>query len=441
MSVVAKIDSDDWSDHFKELESYVESVSIYNEKVEILLKDALESVEFSLDPCVLPGRKSITKENCGTIKKVITCKDHPNEYIIIRNYCYQPGCPLCFKMWAKKQGSIAGNKFMGFRKLLVKEGIIPKYYKRLARHYILSPPIEEAKDKLSDEGYKAFRTWGKEKAVELGIVGGHLVVHSKRRHCTRCDKDEYGCNCEDPTFHFVYSPHFHVVGYGFIPESEKGQEWVVKNLGLRESIGKTISYELSHAGLYYETIMRRKRRTRHEINIGVKLEDQPEYEVEQLQQSSIWFGVMRNGYLKTFREKDVEEVRCAICNMPYYELECGFSIDVEGLGKRIIESYDDWSPIKNKLMIYGKKVRILFEKKRYGVYYKGGDKWDGGERCCGETYDLEFGKKYLEKVIKFKFEIKDHVRRGKIIRTGRSIKSELSIIFSDIISKLRKKKL
>jgi len=47
------------------------------------------------------------------------------------------------------------------------------------------------------------------------------------------------------------SPHFHILGYGWVHHVKENYEsngWIVKNLGIRNSVRATAHYQLSHCG-------------------------------------------------------------------------------------------------------------------------------------------------------------------------------------------------
>jgi hypothetical protein len=79
-------------------------------------------------------------------------------------------------------------------------------------------------------------------ARAAGLRGGCLIFHPWREH-----KDETGRGLGD----WFWSPHFHIVGYGWISQTAYARTgWVVKNHGLRKSVYETLSYQLSHAGVH-----------------------------------------------------------------------------------------------------------------------------------------------------------------------------------------------
>jgi len=77
-------------------------------------------------------------------------------------------------------------------------------------------------------------------AGEVGFLGGSCIFHPFRE--------------DEPTKRWYVSPHFHMIGYGWIKRVKESYEksgWVARNLGVRESVSATAFYQLSHAGVWY----------------------------------------------------------------------------------------------------------------------------------------------------------------------------------------------
>jgi len=75
---------------------------------------------------------------------------------------------------------------------------------------------------------------------KVGCYGGTMIFHAYRDKLIDDQKIWY------------YSPHFHVVGYGWIAGADKTYQehgWVIKNIGIRKSVFQTLFYQLSHCAL------------------------------------------------------------------------------------------------------------------------------------------------------------------------------------------------
>ena len=83
-----------------------------------------------------------------------------------------------------------------------------------------------------------------------------------------------------------FSPHFHIIGYGWIKGTKKLYQdtgWIVQNHRIRETVGGTAYYQLSHAG----------------IRAGIHV--------------VTWFGDLSWRALKKIPEPPAEPETCPIC--------------------------------------------------------------------------------------------------------------------------------
>lgn len=99
---------------------------------------------------------------------------------------------------------------------------------------------------LVEKEYPKIRVLVYKVLKEVGFYGGSMIFHPFRL-------SDLGV--------WYFSPHFHVVGYGWINGEKvskvyEKREIVIKNLGLRKNVGATALYQLSHAGVNgkYHTI-------------------------------------------------------------------------------------------------------------------------------------------------------------------------------------------
>jgi hypothetical protein len=128
---------------------------------------------------------------------------------------------VCWKSWAWRAAGRISHRIAEARKRLVRH--------RRPVHVVVSPCQADwglAEPVLRRKAYKIAR--------EAHVEGGTTVYHEKRK--------ERGV--------WVVSPHFHIVGFGWIRGAARVYErsgWVVKNKGLRESVRRTAWYQLTHA--------------------------------------------------------------------------------------------------------------------------------------------------------------------------------------------------
>jgi len=123
-----------------------------------------------------------------------------------------------------------------------------------AFHVILSPPQNHRWDTSAQ--YRQDRRRAYEIAKLHGLDGGSLIPHPYRLRCQKCKSTipdhRKCCSCGSSEFEWFFSPHFHVIGFGWIQNTAEGYQehgWVVKNLKDRKSVFYTFQYILSHAGV------------------------------------------------------------------------------------------------------------------------------------------------------------------------------------------------
>jgi len=124
-----------------------------------------------------------------------------------------------------------------------------------AFHVILSPPQNHRWDTAAQ--FLSDRRAAYEIAKLHGLDAGALIPHPYRLRCKKCkstipDHHKTCPKCGSSEFEWYFSPHFHVIGFGWIVDTGQGyleHGWVVKNLRDRKSIYYTFQYILSHAGV------------------------------------------------------------------------------------------------------------------------------------------------------------------------------------------------
>jgi len=189
----------------------------------------------------LPGHGH-ARSDCGEFFTV-GCLDHGYIEKHIKT-CMRADCPICRQKWAGRLAGKAENRISQVR------GLGPP------KHVMVSVPQEDWGLVQSD--YPKLRTKVYKILKRVGVRGGLLIFHPLRRKCPRCgaipQMGHKTClNCNNYWFEWYFSPHFHVVGFGWIEGT--GAEYlksgyVVKNIGRRKSVGGTVLYQLSHAGVH-----------------------------------------------------------------------------------------------------------------------------------------------------------------------------------------------
>jgi len=171
--------------------------------------------------------------------------------------CFRAQCPTCFNNWIRREAARAEHRL---RSCKTKERPI---------HVVVSPPRKDWTQQVEAMRVKAYKM-----AKRAGFWGGCCVPHLLRKG--------------------RFSPHFHMLGYGWItrtPEVYRSTGWLVKNLRLRKSLGKTLRYELGHAAVHQQG-------KRHVLT---------------------WFGSLAYSRFKAPPIEE-EEPHCPLCMMPLVRL-------------------------------------------------------------------------------------------------------------------------
>jgi hypothetical protein len=170
---------------------------------------------------------------CGlwNTKGCLHVEDHYYEHreeVYVRRYqrsCFRPVCEICYKKWIGRQANVSTRKIERYSK---REKMSPVHLVLSVSHWDYDLDFTKMKKKV------------RKILKEIKIRGGSIIFHPFRfNKKIRC---------------WYYSPHFHVVGFGYIPEgaitntySQNG--WFVKYLGVRKSVFATFYYLLSHCGI------------------------------------------------------------------------------------------------------------------------------------------------------------------------------------------------
>jgi hypothetical protein len=273
--------------------------------------------------------------DCGQIKAK-GCDNvgrHKNGLVFGRFYkrsCRRKSCPTCFEAWASHQAERALVRMASFvcgsgKVQRVIEGVKRLFAKESARdvhanivlalekmvgqsvrakrlrpiHVVLSPSKGFVFDDFSFVRKLVYRI-----ARRSGVFGGACIIHPYRLRCRIChatipDYTKACLKCGDSRFEWFWSPHFHVVGFGWVHGTKAGYErhgWVVKNLGVRKSVYATFQYLLSHAGVgaYHTTT---------------------------------WFGRLAYNVLRHVAVLGVVRELCPLCMAPLRPLKCVRELD------------------------------------------------------------------------------------------------------------------
>jgi len=137
--------------------------------------------------------------------------------------CYRASCQTCFRKWMARESNKATRRVEKYEKLS----------KQPAKHIVISVPSWKHYTELRELRKQAYKI-----LKSVNCKGGTLIYHP-----FRYDKK---------TKQWYFSPHFHVIGFGWISNVEEiynEHGWIVKNKGTRDSVFATFYYQLSHAGI------------------------------------------------------------------------------------------------------------------------------------------------------------------------------------------------
>jgi len=156
--------------------------------------------------------------------------------------CGRPECPKCYESWASREAKRIAHRIEAYKVRRLKP-----------IHFMVSPSERDWSLSLDELRGRAY-------AIARGVrfLGGSCMFHPFREACGVCgspkDPISKSCLCGANHFGWYVSPHFHMIGYGWIKRVKASYEksgWVAKNLGVRESISATAFYQLSHCGVWY----------------------------------------------------------------------------------------------------------------------------------------------------------------------------------------------
>jgi hypothetical protein len=267
----------------------------YNGILPIAKSNFLEDRSISLLDWVLVGHGE-SYSDCGKtlVRGCLNRDHHPNTLdgfegggVVVELYkrsCMRRECPTCYESWAGKEAGKVEYRLKEFKTKNFRKPI----------HLSVSIPIKDYNLPFIDVRKLAYKLLRK-----AGLFGGCSVFHPFRRYCLECGHKPINShlkicpNCKNNRFGWYFSPHFHILGYGWIrgtKEIYEATEWVIKNLGIRKSLFGTIHYQLSHVGF------------------------NPKYH------SVTWFGALSYAKLKV-RPYKPEKHLCPICKAEFVKLD------------------------------------------------------------------------------------------------------------------------
>jgi hypothetical protein len=254
----------------------------------------------------LVGHGKRANANCGLFKKFMGClnfeghnasrwlnPDLKKDAIFVKpvyHSCDKPTCPKCYKFgWAVREAFRMENRL---QKASVSYGLV--------EHIVASVPVE-----LYGLSLEALRKVAVKILANRGVIGGSMIFHGFR-YANRREAKKKGV-----PFGWRWNPHFHVLGFvggegygrcrtckgancyacggfeGLTMREHKKDNWIVKVLEKRKTVGGTCWYQLNHCSV------RRGSKKSH---------------------AATWFGVCSYRKMKLANVKDAGiKHKCPIC--------------------------------------------------------------------------------------------------------------------------------
>jgi hypothetical protein len=214
---------------------------------------------------VLAGHSEITRQSCGRFRGIKGTKKFTRDTLELTfDTCNKLTCPICVRKASKVKALKIQQKCKDYIWWLITHGYKAKY---LCPKHISFDPIDF---KPNFESRKAFHSSIKEfidKNISPYLSGGVVFYHHHRFK----NKEKRDI--------LKVSPHFHVIGFGFLPNYKEYQE---KHGFQYHSHGKLLSladifrvarYELTHITFPLDEIIRKTKRTDPELSLLVKKQE------------------------------------------------------------------------------------------------------------------------------------------------------------------------
>lgn len=218
----------------------------------------------------------------GFFSQVITDEENPDHYCKgIPRHCNKPTCPECAPYHIEKDTPAQALKIVSKSKDL--RHTMGWMYGKL-QHVTVSVPERYYYKALTNDGFNDLKRQAMKYAQKCGIIGGLIVFHPFRQDGVNDDDllpEDYTPTPENSLnkHNARFSPHFHIVGFGFVSGSEQLYDstgWIVRSLRTGQKsitnlaeVTSIIRYLKSHIGF---------------------VADESPFKPERRYQSIVWFG-------------------------------------------------------------------------------------------------------------------------------------------------------
>jgi hypothetical protein len=176
------------------------------------------------------------------------------KFAVVQAYkasCGRLACPICLEKACAKEAAKVAHRVMSFK--------APR--RMLPFHVVVSVPLQD-----QYLPYREIRNRAMELAKKAGVLGGSLLFHPYRKYDEPEEEEDLQPDFSvlDSPGSWYVSPHFHLLGYGWIHGKKvkaihDQSGWVIRNLGVRkplpgqtleDAVRATAHYQLSHCGVH-----------------------------------------------------------------------------------------------------------------------------------------------------------------------------------------------
>lgn len=265
---------------------------------------------FEGDVVVRPGCGFMWRDEGMGCLRVEAHEGHYAKLKLISNKCMRPQCPVDYEFWAAREAGRIEERFRRVPKLSNVNDITAEARTQMGVpiHVVISVPecdaglmdlvtlevkrrrgrrpgkFDPSRDELVKVNhFEKLRQMVNKIAEKVGFLGGCVIFHpfandnlgeedpgikiSINQKTGKIDLDELKAYIERINFRnakpgedvkqtriWFIRPHFHLIGYGWIKNVEyvsRKTGYVIRNLGVRDSVFMTALYQLSHAGYKY----------------------------------------------------------------------------------------------------------------------------------------------------------------------------------------------
>jgi Valyl-tRNA synthetase len=196
--------------------------------------------------------------------------------------CGRLSCPICYEKACGKEAVRIEYRISRFR---LKNRVLKPI------HVAVSPSELD----IQLLSFSALRRKAEQISMKCGVIGGSIIFHPFRRYNEDDMAEDLaeGFDWKTSPACWYISPHFHIIGYGWIHHTKENYEatgWIVKNLRVRNSVRSTAHYQLSHCG------------------------------ISDRYHAVVWFGVLAYNKLKAGKVPDQKHL-CPFCGLDLQKIE------------------------------------------------------------------------------------------------------------------------